>query len=401
MAVRNKLRIAIYSQDGFGLGHLRRSTLISRILLEEAPDSAVLLFADSPVAPFFELPAGMDCVKLPSILKVDAGTWRPTSLPIDTADLQHLRAELLRRALMAYRPDLFLVDHMPGGVQAELIPALEAIRQERTTCRIVLGLRDILDAPLVTMRVWQDEGAYDALRRYYDAVLIYGTRAMFDTAATYRIPAMPAGIHYCGYVANGGPVESPDLVRQQIQAPRDRFVYVSAGGGADGYLLMRTYLGAIRHLGARADFGTVMAVGVNAPREKRQELIREAQGLPVQIVSYVEDSVSMIAAASLVVCMAGYNTLAEVLRFQQKALVVPRAGPSAEQQMRSRLFMEHGLIDTLHPDELSVQTLVEHLLADLDRDDYPSPDADVDTHGAPRAVDCLLQLATVDAYAGV
>jgi predicted glycosyltransferase len=251
------------------------------------------------------------------------------------------------------------------------------------------------------MRVWQDEGAYDALRRYYDAVLIYGNRAMFDTAATYRIPAMPAGIHYCGYVANGGPVESPDLVRQQIQAPGDRFVYVSAGGGADGYLLMRTYLGAIRHLGARADFGTVMAVGVNAPREKRQELIREAQGLAVQIVSYVEDSVSMIAAASLVVCMAGYNTLAEVLRFQQKALVVPRAGPSAERQMRARLFMERGLIDALDPDELSVQALAERLLADLERDDYPSPDAAVDTHGAPRAVDCLLRLAKVEAYAGV
>src|ERR687886_797829 len=79
---RSTLRIAIYSQDGFGLGHLRRSTHIGRCLLEAAPESAVLLFADSPVAPFFELPDGMDCVKLPSILKVDAGRWRPTSLPI-------------------------------------------------------------------------------------------------------------------------------------------------------------------------------------------------------------------------------------------------------------------------------------------------------------------------------
>jgi hypothetical protein len=81
-AGRNTLRIALYSQDSLGLGHLRRTTHIGRRLLEAAPDSAVLLFADSPVAPFFELPDGMDCVKLPSILKVDAGRWRPTSLPI-------------------------------------------------------------------------------------------------------------------------------------------------------------------------------------------------------------------------------------------------------------------------------------------------------------------------------
>src|SRR4051794_9911782 len=215
-AFRNALRIAIYSQDSLGLGHLRRSTLIGQHLLDEAPDSAVLLFADSPVAPFFELPDGMDCVKLPSILKVDSGKWRPTSLPIPTADLQHLRSGLLYHTLMDYQPDLVLVDHMPGGVQGELYPALGALRQEQPHCRIVLGLRDVLDAPQVTRRVWQDEGAYEALRQRYDAVLIYGNRELFDTAATYHIPTPPEGIHYCGYVANGGPVGPPDTVREGL-----------------------------------------------------------------------------------------------------------------------------------------------------------------------------------------
>ena len=69
-SVAAPLRIAVYSQDGFGLGHLRRTTLIGQSLLEQAPDSAVLLLADSPVAPFFQLPgrivAGSDqvCVEL-------------------------------------------------------------------------------------------------------------------------------------------------------------------------------------------------------------------------------------------------------------------------------------------------------------------------------------------------
>src|SRR5919202_2901071 len=234
---RSTLRIAIYSQDGFGLGHLRRSTHIGRCLLEAAPESAVLLFADSPVAPFFELPVGMDCVKLPSILKVDAGRWRPTSLPIPTADLQRLRSGLLYRTLVEYQPDLVLVDHMPGGVQGELRPALSALRQEQPACRIVLGLRDVLDAPDVTRRVWQDEGAYEALRQYYDAVLIYGNRELFDTAATYAIPAPPGGIHYCGYVVHGA---QPTGERRQApgsgpaRAPERRLVFVAAGGGGDG-----------------------------------------------------------------------------------------------------------------------------------------------------------------------
>ena len=161
---------------------------------------------------------------------------------------------------------------------------------------------------------------------------------------------------------------------------------------------MQTYLRALRHLGSRVDFATLMALGVNAPRAVRQELQHEAQGLPVQIVSYVEDSVSAMAAADLVVCMAGYNTLAEVLSLGRKALVVPRAGPSAEQQMRCRLFAQRNLIDVLYPGQLSPQTLAERLVIDLERDDYPSRDGAVDTHGVYVAAFLLQLLAGARAY---
>jgi predicted glycosyltransferase len=324
-------------------------------------------------------------------------------LPIATADLQRLRSELLYRTLAEYQPDVVLVDHMPGGVQGELRPALEALRQQQPACRIVLGLRDVLDAPHVTSRVWQDEGAYEALSQYYDAVLIYGNRELFDTAATYHIPAPPGGIHYCGYVANGGPVRPAETVREGFRllgdptsarcGPGERLVFVSAGGGGDGQRLMQTYLRALRHLGSRVDFATLMAIGVNAPRAVRQELLHEAEGLPVHIVSHVDDSVSVMAAADLVVCMAGYNTLAEVLHLGRKALVVPRAGPSAEQQMRCRLFAQRNLIDVLYPGQLSPQTLAERLVLDLERDDYPSRDGVVHTRGLHAAAALLLKLA--------
>jgi predicted glycosyltransferase len=275
-------------------------------------------------------------------------------------------------------------------------------------------LRDVLDAPHVTKRVWQDEGAYEALGQYYDAVLIYGNRALFDTAATYHIPAPPGGIHYCGYVVNEGPVQPPETVREGLLRPLgdptrapaarvpgargERLVFVSAGGGGDGHLLMQTYLRALRHLGSRVAIATRMAIGVNAPPAVRRELQHEAEGLPVQIISHVNDSVSVMAAADLVVCMAGYNTLAEVLQVGRKALVIPRAGPSAEQQMRCRLFEQRNLIDVLYPGQLSPQTLAQRLLLDLERDDYPSRDGVVDTCGLHAAAALLLRLAGVRAY---
>jgi predicted glycosyltransferase len=90
--------------------------------------------------------------------------------------------------------------------------------------------------------------------------------------------------------------------------------------------------------------------------------------------------------------MAGYNTLAEVLNLGRKALVVPRAGPSAEQQMRCHLFAQRNLIDVLYPGQLSPQTLAQRLLLDLERDDYPSHDGVVDTHSVHAVAALLLKL---------
>jgi len=138
---------------------------------------------------------------------------------------------------------------------------------------------------------------------------------------------------------------------------------------------------------------------VNAPSDARRELEAEARGLPVRLVSHVDDSFSQIAAADLVVCMAGYNTLSEVLFLKKKALVVPRNGPSAEQRMRAELFAARHLIDMLDPNGLSPEALAERLIADLERNDYPADGAipmDGARHAAARlteAVDRLVQVA--------
>ena len=404
MSFNSGPRIAIYSQDGNGLGHLRRNSVIGQQLLKEMPRSKILLFADSPVAPFFQLPAGMDHIKLPSIKKIRAGKWQPTHLHIRVRHLQRMRAELLSNVLQNYRPDLLLVDHMPHGSQGELIPALKALKQTLPNCNLVLGLRDILDARDVIRRVWKTEGAYDALRQYYDCVLIYGSREIFDTAHVYRLSPPPKGIHYCGYVAKEPTLQVASSAREPLRGSGKKFVFVSVGGGADGAFLMRKYLSALRLLGPRANFATLMALGANSPPHLRQKLFLKAEGLPVEIVTSVEDSLSVIAAADLVICMAGYNTLSEVLHLRKKSLVVPRSGPSAEQRIRSALLAKRGLIDVLYPEEVTKESLAKRLLTNLERDDYPVEDKSIDTGGARRAVGCLMELMNTrvkTAYAAV
>src|SRR5207245_439162 len=83
----------------------------------------------------------------------------------------------------------------------------------------------------------ESEGADEALRHYYDRVLIYGSKEMFSTCCTYHLPVPPGGLHYCGYLVSQVPVKPAHEVRQSIGLPFERFVFVSAGGGSDGQLL--------------------------------------------------------------------------------------------------------------------------------------------------------------------
>ena len=155
---------------------------------------------------------------------------------------------------------------------------------------------------------------------------------------------------------------------------------------------MKTYIQALRHMDDCTGILTVMAVGVNLPVEMMAELVRDAQGLPIQVLPHVDDSLSHIAAADLVVCMAGYNTLSEVVSLRKRALVVPRNGPSEEQRMRAGLFARRGLLEMLDPRDLTPQVLAQRLNAALLRDDSSVNDMNIEMNGAGRAAGRLLEL---------
>src|SRR5687767_9578242 len=119
----NKLppRIATYSQDGLGLGHMRRTHLIANQFLELRPDGCVLTLSDSQLGQFFTLAPNHDYVKLPSIVKDGPGNWRAANLSLPFDEVLDLRKELICRAVLNFQPQILLVDHMPHGAMGELL----------------------------------------------------------------------------------------------------------------------------------------------------------------------------------------------------------------------------------------------------------------------------------------
>jgi len=386
-------RLLIYSQDGLGLGHLRRTSLLAGTFLDARPGSAVLTISDSPAGQFFVTHDGHDHLKLPSIRKIGPGNWSPVSLGMSFAEVLRLRQETIRGAAQAFEPDVLLVDHMPHGAMGELLPTLRAL--DGSSTRLVLGLRDILDAPATIRRRWHLEGAFEAVERYFSDVLVYGSQDVFDVAAEYSWPASLADrLRYCGYVCAPATRANAALVRRRYlrQRPRSRLVVAMAGGGADAYGLFDALVRAVPLLRAGQRCVVLVVTGPFLPAAERAHLRRLARGLPVHVVPAVHNSTSYLAAADLVVAMAGYNTSAEILSLGTPAVLVPRAGPSAEQQIRAARFADRGWVRWIRPDALTPATLGAAMDAAMSPR-AESPSIGPDLRGRERAAARLVQLA--------
>jgi predicted glycosyltransferase len=311
------------------------------------------------------------------------------SVPFDA--VLKMRKKLIRTAARKFKPDVLLVDHMPHGSMGELVPALETL--DGKPVRKILGLRDILDAPETIQQRWRLEGAFTAVERHFDTVLVYGSRDVFDVAAHYAWPGhLAERLHYCGYVCATAPETDPASLRDRYlrgSQPGTDLIVAMAGGGADAFPLFDSLLEALPAVLKRRRCRLVLVTGPFLPEDQQTALRYRAEGLPVDMLTTVGDSLGHMAAADLVVTMAGYNTTAELLRVGARALLVPRPGPSAEQQMRASRLADRGWVDWLAPASLDADSLAEAVVSGLERPARSVPQAP-DLQGLERAAQHLV-----------
>jgi predicted glycosyltransferase len=361
-------RILVYSHDTFGLGNIRRMLEISKHLISQDEEISVLIVSGSPMLHAFRIPERIDYIKLPCLRRTIAGEYDVKSLDIDYSDMIRLRANLLLSAITDFEPDLILVDKKPFGVGNELAPAFEMLQRRHSRPRIVLLLRDILDSPAATSSVWKKNGYYDAIRTYYDKVLVVGTREVFDLPREYAFPAgVRDKVQFCGYI------ERPrsTTTRAQTRAkhglrPDEPWVLFTVGGGEDGARLLRTYLEGLttKHCPHRG----LIVCGPEMKRGDRAAIAEQAADhAHIEVADFADDMMALMDAADLVVSMGGYNTTCELLTLRKRAIIVPRVEPVQEQWIRAQRLQHLGLFRAIHPDELTPALLRDAIDGELDR----------------------------------
>ncbi len=353
------IKIALYSHDAMGVGHVRRNLLMAQSLSRAPIHATSLLICGVHEATAFTNGSGVDCLTLPSFTKHANDDYRPRGLRLPSDLVSDIRAQTLRSALLTMAPDLMIVDKVPKGLHGELEMVLPLLREQGT--RIVFGLRDILDTPARVAREWRGHGYVEYIRETYDEIWVYGDPAVFDPISAYGWPELQQLVRYTGYFDQQERLKfapAAHVAWRDSLGDLSQTVLCMVGGGQDGGELARAFVGAELPSGMR---GLLVTGPLMDAREHGELKMAAASRSDMRVLRHVPDADLLVPDVARVICMGGYNSMLSVVSFDKPALIVPRVYPRQEQKIRAERFQQRGWLDWLAPTELCPESLTQWL----------------------------------------
>lgn len=338
-------RILIYSHDSFGLGHLRRCRSIAHSLVARFKGLSVLILSGSPIIGSFDFKARVDFVRIPGVIKLKDGAYTSLGLHIDLEQTLQMRESIIYHTAKTFKPDIFLVDKEPTGLQGEVTSTLEMLRQQGTFN--VLGLRDIMDEPMSLKAEWERKQVAPVLENLYHDIWVYGLSDMGNPIEGLGLPdAIDCKLSFTGYLDREIPSEVNWVAPINLDQP---FILVTAGGGDDGVEMVDWVLRAYESE-PQLPYRAVIVTGPFMPPADQQQFHERSEDLGnVEILTFDSHIELLMQKAVGIVAMGGYNTFCEILTLDKPALIIPRSVPRQEQLIRAERAVKLGLANMLDP----------------------------------------------------
>ena len=349
---RRGRRVLLYSHDTFGLGHLRRSRTIAGALTAADDELSALILTGSPVAGRFTFPERVDHIRLPGVTKLADGSYVSEALGLDIDETTALRAGLIRTAAEKFEPDMVIVDKEPTGFRGELLETLQSLRK-KTNCKLVLGLRDVLDEGEALAEEWDRKDSIAAMAELYHDIWVYGLECIYNPLHGLDYPKhVDERMHWTGYLRREAVVSGREV-------DDEPYILVTPGGGGDGAKLVDQVLRAYEAdltLSPKAH----IIYGPFLSGETRVQFENRVEKLNGRVVSLGFNSTmeNLIDGAVGVIAMGGYNTFCEILSFDKPAIIMPRKRPRLEQYIRAARAEQLNLVRMLDPDRDGIEASV-------------------------------------------
>lgn len=309
-----------------GLGHINRLAVIA-LALHELENGIRTPFVVEEAAQILLDTLGLPYVPLPSSHAMnDTPAWSAWS-DDERFALQH---EISRSILRSIAPQVVVFDFLPNPVFADVvvesgIPIVLCLREMRSLSSYLTSVRNLL-AHLSLIVIPHPEGAI-------------------------RLPEELA-VKSC-FVGQIARQSSPTtLLRRDPVAPR---IVISGGGGGYPGTVKFYNLASRATASLRMHYPKLEAQLIAGPLFHDWSLLEPVEGMTV--IPFEPDTASRFAEADLVICQAGYNTIAELKPLGTKTVLVPADRQWDDQFARAeRAMREHKTFRVFRgstPDELT------------------------------------------------
>jgi len=291
---------------------------------------------------------------------------------VDAVWWQH-RAAMLRARVEAIRPSALVIEGFPFArrrFRQEILGLIEQVKLLRPDALITSSIRDILQP-----RSPEREEATQVWLQQFDHILVHGDPEFVPLGKSCGFAdKIIQTCFYTGWV-------TPTIADSKIGNQGSGEVIVSAGGGAVGTELLSLITEA-KTLSKRLQ-NTTWRVLVG----HRGQTISPTAGIIVEPVR--TDFPTLLANCRVSISQAGYNTIADLVTANTRAVLVPfEGGGEQEQLLRAKRLEELGRATVVRETALTAANLA----AAVDRADQlsQSKPLTIDRSGASKTA-VLLQ----------
>jgi len=381
--------ILFYVNSHYGLGHYHRIYNIVQTLRNRFTSAHITILYSGVPTDIFERTNGWRALRLPGFSFWDNGIsdeMQPVDRKEDVNVIFKKRMSLIREVLHRSEFKVLITEYFPFSkyqLADEVINVISLFKRKSPEGYVVSSVRDIVH----DMSNDKLELVNAFIRQYFDYIMVHSDpRVISFNYGSNVITEFADKMVYTGFVtSNNG---KPTGKKRDNGHPG---IVISAGGGRDGYSLLKLFVSALQTGKLKTIMKTPVSIfpGPFFPQGKLLEIAGDMQSFREYNIEIKKTYEYFTArdGASLSFSMCGYNTCYDLLARKIPTLFFPRQ--RKEQLYRARLFDRLKVSRIIH----DAGELAEAIERELSKDNRcPSSHIDIDFSGAEKTADFLASL---------
>lgn len=236
---------------------------------------------------------------------------------IEYADLVQRRTKKIINAIKLHKPDLLWIEAFPFGrrkFRAELLPAINMLRNDFPKCQICSSIRDILFTEKTDPE--HEQRIIDDLHAYFDTLFIHSDPNVLPLDWSFSLASkIKCKTVYTGFVAR----VHCNKVRKTTW-PDNGDIIVSCGGSPVGYKILVSSIECHQKYFNDRKLQIYLNPNLNGFERSIPDL-RKLNNVFIHEFSW--DYVNHLKSSAMSISMGGYNSIIEAIYTKTPAIVIP------------------------------------------------------------------------------